>query len=175
MSPSGLRTRAGVVAVSAAALLVAGCGGSQEAVAAADSLPDLSSQGLERIDCLESSVWGDELERAKGPWTQECWRGSPQLPFDQEADDIQYTILAATDAQDVTAVICPEDALYDTAAVACRAAADDAVLYRTVVALTDPLAIVGALPDAPSEAEIDEALVGAQVEILVSTEPVPEE
>lgn len=141
---------------------------------AADNLPDLSVQGLTRMECGASSVWGSELEPASRPYVQECWKGSPELPFDQEAEDIMYTIMAATDARDVSDLVCPEDAFYDTAAVACRAALDGEVLYRTVVALTDPGSVVGALPDEPTEAEIDAALKGADVEVLVATEPAPE-
>lgn len=167
------RTRAGVLAV-VGVIALAACSGSAEAQDAAGNLPNLELQGMTSIDCADSTMWGDDLEPARGPYVQECWRGAPELPFDEEADDIVYSILAASDAVDVTDTVCPEDALYDSAAVACRAAAEGDVLYRVVVALTDPALVVGALPDEPTDEQIDEALAGASVEVLVATEEVPE-
>ncbi len=153
---------------------LAGCSGSGQAQDAADNLPNLEVQGLARIDCADSTVWGGDLEPTRGPYVQECWRGAPELPFDEEADDIMYSILAATDAVDVTDAVCPQDALYASAAVACRAANEGDVLYRVVVALTDPATVVGTLPDEPTDEQIDDALAGAQVEVLVATQEVPE-
>ena len=172
LTPVMRRTAGAVLVAGAAALVLVSCTAASDAGVAAVNLPALSVQYFTLIDCADSVVWGGQLVAPRRPDVQECWTGSPRLPFDEEAQDIMYTILAQTDAVDVSAEICPEDSFYDTAAVACRAAEDGAVRYRVVVALTQPALVLHSLPDEPTEEEIDEALSGATVEVLLATEEV---
>ncbi|GMA34199.1 hypothetical protein [Demequina litorisediminis] len=106
---------------------------------------------------------------------RQCWTGSPETPFVQEADAIIGIITASTDAEEITEFICVDDVIIDTVAFACRAAYDDEVMYRVVVSLPDPESVVSGLPDAPTEEEIAEAVSGAPVQVVVQTEKTPEE
>ncbi|WP_084077976.1 hypothetical protein [Demequina sp. NBRC 110057] len=152
---------------------LAGCTGDTQAERAADQLPDLTVEGLEQVDCDQFSA--QNLDPIEDPYVRECWTGSPETPFAQEADAIIGIIESSTDSEDVTDYICPDDILIDSVAYACRAAYDDEVMYRVVVSLPDPESIVSALPDAPTEDEIEEAVSGAPVQVVVQTEKTPEE
>ncbi|WP_144018605.1 hypothetical protein [Demequina sp. NBRC 110051] len=159
--------------LAAAALAAAGCTGPAQAERAADNLPDLTSDGLTTIDCGE--LQQDALTPVEDPYVRQCWTGAPDVAFDALADDVIGSITSATDAEDVTAFICPDDVIIADVAFACRAAYDDEVMYRVVVSLPDPAAVVDQLPDEPTDAEIEQAAAGQSVEVVVQTEKTPEE
>lgn len=161
------------VALAAAVVVTAGCSGPSQAERAADQLPDLSAEGLTAVAC--SDLQQDPLAPIEDPYVRECWTGSPDVAFDAVADAAIGSIVAATDAEDVTAFICLDDVLIDEVAFACRAAHDDKVTYRVVVSLPDPAAVLKSLPDEPTDDQIAAAAAGRPVEAVVQTERAPEE
>ena len=165
----------GVLAVAAGACMLAltACSGPSQAERAADQLPDLTSDGLTSVDC--GDLQQDALTPVEDPYVRECWTGAPAEAFDALADDVIGSITAATDAEDVTAFICPDDVIIADVAFACRAAYDDEVMYRVVVSLPDPAAVVDQIPDEPTDDQIAQAAAGQPVEVVVQTEKTPEE
>ncbi len=174
MNDAGLRMSVVAAIAAVTAGLVAGCTSNPDADEVAEALPDLSGQSLEQLDCEDSVVWGGTLETVTAPYVEECWTGSPDEPFYDTADAILTEITDATGAEDVSDDVCPEDALYDSAAVACRAAVKGEVMIRVAVALTQPAVAVGNLPDQPTEEQIDQAVSGQAVDVWLGTQPLPE-
>ncbi|WP_144268314.1 hypothetical protein [Demequina sp. NBRC 110055] len=161
------------MALATAVVVTAGCSGPSQAERAADQLPDLSADGFTAVGC--DALQQDALADIEDPYVRECWTGSPDAAFDAVANDVIGSITAATDAEDVTAFICPDDVIIDEVAFACRAAYDDEVMYRVVASLPDPAAVMDQLSEDPTDDEIEQAAAGQPVEVVVQTEKTPEE
>ncbi len=163
--------------VLAAALAVAGCSAPTAADEAREQLPDLSGFGLASFECGTGRALGSDFTPpSDDTYVAQCWAGSATSGIDTLADDVQREVLAATGGEDVSAEACARDASSGSASVACRAVlvtkVDTRVLVRTLVVLADIDALLADLPDNPTDAEIDAALNGADVEVLVGTEPI---
>jgi hypothetical protein len=155
-----------------AALMLAGCSSTEELVDVNESLPDLAELGLESFECGTGVAIGEDFIAPEGEWVAECWRGTPEGRFDDLANQIQVEVLKATAGTDVTGAVCPEDLLNNGDAIACRAAfVPEGTIVRTVVVLSDVEFVLNQIPENPTEADVDAALVGAPVEVLVGTEP----
>jgi len=172
----GASVRVAII-VGVGALALAACSSDADAAAnkAAEALPDLSSQGLTSFECGTGEAVGGTFQKPEAPYKAECWTGSPDTTFLDIANASQDAVILATGGTDVTAEACQEDAFGDGGGIACRAVlvteGDSTVLVRTVVVLTDPNAVIAELPENPTTEQVNEALTGAPLEVLVGTEP----
>jgi hypothetical protein len=158
----------------AAGVVLAGCSGSSVADDVNGALPDLSPLGLETFECGTGEAIGGSFQQPQEGYVAQCWRGAPAGDsFIDVANIVQDEVRLATGGVDATATYCPEDALGDVGGIACRVTeVDSEVLVRTVVILSDIDSVLDGLPDEPTDADVQAALLGAPVEILVGTEPV---
>ena len=170
------RARA-VLVVGACALAFAGCTSSGDAAAeaAADAMPDLSAQGLESFACGDGEAIGGSFQLPTEPYVAKCWKGSPEgATFMDVANASQDSVMLASGGRDVTADVCPEDAFGVGGGIACRAVLvtvdGDTTVVRTVAVLADPGTVLDALPADPTAEQINDALNGAAVEVLVGTQ-----
>ena len=139
------------------------------------ALPDLSPLGLETFECGTGEAIGGSFQQPQDGYVAQCWTGAPAGDtFIDVANAVQDEVRLATEGVDATAVYCPEDALGDVGGIACRVTeVDGEVLVRTVVILSDIGAVLDDLPEEPTDQDVQAALEGAEVEVLVGTEPVP--
>ncbi|MGC4174938.1 hypothetical protein [Demequina sp.] len=171
------RTLGAAVLVCAATLALAACGGSDDdaaATAAADALPDLTSQGLVSFPCGDGAAIGGTFQAPEDPWVAECWKGSPDKTFIDIANASQDAIMLASGGTDISADVCPDDAFGVGGGIACRAVLvtvdGHSAVVRTVAVLADPGTVLDGLPDEPTADQVNEALEGAAVEVLVGTQ-----
>lgn len=168
------------VIVGLGALALAACSSSSDeaAKAAAEALPDLSAQGLESFACGDGEAIGGTFQAPEDPYVAECWKGAPEGTFLDVANQSQDAVLAETGGVNITSDVCPEDAFGVGGGIACRATlvteGDSSVVVRTVVVVVNPEDVLADLPDDPSQGELEEALKGAEVEVLVGTQPTTE-
>ncbi len=155
------------------AVALAGCSSTPRV-----DLPDLSGMGLAPAAC------DDTVQLAGIPTDQpgaelQCWTGSPGDGFIATADAIRDVLVEDTAGEDVSGALCWSDTLTDTEGSACRAVlvggVDDGVVVSAVVALRDPAEVTAGLPDDPSEEQVTTAIAGADVEVLVFSEPASAE
>ncbi|WP_062289107.1 hypothetical protein [Demequina phytophila] len=165
----------GVAAAVLAAATLTACGSSTPDT----ELSDLSGLGLTAADCSDT-VQMAGIESDDPGAVVECWTGSPEDGLIATADATLAQLLADNpDGDDVTEALCWDDTLTDAEASACRAilvgSTSDGAVVSAVLALKDPAAVIGAISDDPTEAEIEEALTGAEIEVLVFSEPAASE
>lgn len=170
--------RAATAALALAAVL-AGCSGNDQTLAAevTSQLPSLEDQGFTTFVCGEGEAIGASFQQpAEGDFAAQCWKASPSGTFLDAANTAQDKVIDATGGINFTSSACPEDAFGAGGGIACRATLverdGEQVLVRVVAVLADPRAVLGDLPQDPTQAQIEEALAGAKVEILVGTEPL---
>ncbi|WP_156162340.1 hypothetical protein [Demequina iriomotensis] len=165
----------GLAAAVLAAAALAACGASTPDT----ELPDLSGLGLASTPCEDTEqmagIVADQPDAVLA-----CWTGAPEDGFVDAADAVLDLVLAANpDAEDVTGALCWDDTVTDAEASACRAVLvgdlEDGSIVSAVVALADPAGVVGGISDEPTEDEVAEALAGADVEVLVFSEPAAAE
>ena len=173
----GRAARAAVL-IGVAALALAACSPHDAAAAkkAASELPDLTSLGLTTFPCGDGKAIGGSFQAPKDPYVAECWKGSPQgKTFLDIANSAQDAAILSTGGENITADVCAADALSAGGGIACRAVlvtqGKSSVVVRTVVVLANPDAVLNGLPDKPTQEQINKALVGAAVEVLVGTQP----
>jgi len=168
------------VLIGVGALALAACSSNDKAAqTVAEQLPDLTSLGLTQFTCGEGDAIGGSFQAPEEPYVAECWKGSPDKTYLDVANSAQDAVILATGGVNITDDVCPEDSLTELGGIACRAAlvgeGDSGVIVRTVVVLADPEATLGDLPDNPTQDQINEAITGAAVEVLVGTEPAIQE
>jgi hypothetical protein len=172
----GAAARTAIV-VGVGALMLSACSSDTDAAAkaAAEALPDLTEQGLEPFTCGEGDAIAGTFQVPEAPYVAECWKGAPDATFLDVANETQDAVLAATGGTNITAEVCPEDAFGVGGGIACRAVlvteGDSTVIVRTVSIVANAEEVLAVLPQDPSQDELEEALKGAQVEVLVGTEP----
>ncbi|WP_062464262.1 hypothetical protein [Demequina soli] len=143
------------------------------------TLPDLSGLGLEAVSCDDTTkMAGIGAEAADAEVA--CWTGTPDGTFITTADAILKDLLADNaGGEDVSKALCWDDSVNGDDASACRAIlvgdVTDGMIVSTVVALKDPAAVLGGLSDNPTDDEVAKALTGADVEVLVFSEPAADE
>ncbi|MDN4476492.1 hypothetical protein QQX09_11565 [Demequina sp. SYSU T00192] len=169
------RRIAGVAAAVLAAAALTACG-----TALPDTeLSDLTALGLESVPC-EDTVQMAGIQSDDDQAVIECWTGAPDDGIIATADAVLEALLADNaGAEDVSAALCWDDTVTDAEASACRAIlvgdTTDGAVVSAVLALKDPGAVIGELPDAPTDDEVEAALAGADVEVLVFSEPASSE
>ena len=175
---SGASARTAAVAIVIAGML-AGCSGANDTLAAqvTGQLPDLTENGFTSFTCGDGEAIGDSFQQPEGgDFDAVCWKGAPAGTYLDAANTAQDRVIEATGGTNVTAEVCPEDALSAAGGIACRAVRVDkdgeTVLVRTVAVLADPTEVLGALPADPTQEQIQAALAGAKVELLIGTEPL---
>jgi hypothetical protein len=171
----GAAARAAIVVCAVAATL-AGCSSDSDALAnkVAGELPDLTADGLTTFECGSGQAIGGSFQSPADPYVAQCWKGSPDKTFQDVANSVADDVALATGGQNVTSDVCPDDALSAAGGIACRAAlvtdGDQSVLVRTVVVLADPETVLKDLSENPTQDQINEAVTGAAVEVLVGTQ-----
>jgi hypothetical protein len=146
---------------------------------ASDGFPDLADQGLELFECGQGDAIGEDFQPPEdAEYQADCWAGSTGEPYYAVANSIVDDLVIATEGTDVSAQACPEDVLNASGGVACRAVLvegdGDDVLVRIVTVLSDLEGVLSALPEEPTDADVDAVLVDAPIEVLIGTEPLPE-
>ncbi|WP_062303863.1 hypothetical protein [Demequina subtropica] len=169
-----MRVAAGALAALALAAGLAGCSSPTDT-----DLPDLSGLGLTSTSC-EDTVQMSGIATGEEDAVLECWVGSPEATFLDTADSILDLLLDANgSAEDVSGALCWSDTVTDAEASACRAVlvgdTESGTLVSAVVSLVDPADVIGAISDDPADAEVEAALAGAALEVLVFSEPVSAE
>ncbi|WP_062299170.1 hypothetical protein [Demequina maris] len=170
-----IRRIVGAAAAVLAAATLSACGSSLPDT----ELSDLSGLGLESVPC-EDTVQMAGIQSDDAEAVIECWTGAPDDGLLATADAVLAALLADNDgAEDVTAALCWDDTVTDAEASACRAIlvgdTTDGAVVSAVLALKDPGAVIGELSDDPTDAEVEAALAGADVEALVFSEPASSE
>lgn len=170
------RAAAGALAL-LAGLFLTGCSTADtNADIVGGMLPELGRLGLERIECADGAALGEVFIAPESPYVAECWQGARESAFTITAHEVHDAVLAATQGIDVTDMACPKDVFNATAGIACRATyvgeEGNNVLVRVIVVLADPSGVVATMPASPGPEDIENALTGAQIEVLVGTEPV---
>ncbi|WP_156165113.1 hypothetical protein [Demequina silvatica] len=165
----------GVAAAVLAAATLTACGSSTPDT----ELSDLSGMGLTATDCADT-VQMSGIESEDPDAVVECWTGSPEDGLIATADATLAQLLADNpDGEDVTEALCWTDTVTDAEASACRAilvgSTSDGAVVSAVLALKDPAAVIGELSDSPTDAEVEDALAGAAIEVLVFSEPASSE
>ena len=157
--------------------MLAGCSGGSDAAAktVADQLPDLTSLGLTSFECGSGDAIAGSFQAPAAPFVAECWEGSPAgKTFLDIANSTQDAVMSATGGVNVTDDACPADSLSAAGGISCRAVlvteGDSTVLVRTVVVLADPSTTLAGLPQDPTQDQVNEAIAGAPVEVLVGTQ-----
>lgn len=165
------------IVIGAGVALLAGCSSDSDAAAntVAEQLPDLTSLGLTSFECGSGDAIAGSFQAPESPYVAECWEGSPaSKSFLDIANSTQDAVISATGGVNVTEDACPEDSLSAAGGIACRAAlvteGDSTVLVRTVVVLADPSTTLADLPQNPTQDQVNEAIAGAPVEVLVGTQ-----
>jgi len=165
-----------LAALVGATLALAACSGPSAAESVKGELPDLTSKGFTSFECGTGKAIGGSFQAPTDPqFEAQCWTGSPQDEFRDIANSVQDDVTLATSGQDVTGDVCPADSLTTQGGIACRAVlvtkGDTSVLVRTVVILADPATALAKLPANPTQDQIHSLLKGADLEVLVGTEP----
>lgn len=167
-----------VAALGAGVLALAGCTSQSVAERVGGQLPDLAEYGYEQFECGTGVTIGELFKAPEEPYRAQCWRGAKDDPFTWVADDLRTALVQATGGVDASSVACPKDVLNETAGVACRAVyvgtEGDDVLVRVIVTLPDIDAVIAKVPEDPTPDDVVNALYGADVEVLIGTEPIPE-
>ena len=163
------RARARVAATGAAALALAGCSSVPDV-----ELPDIADLGLEPIACADTATMGGLP--IDGDDTQaECWIGTPEDGFIRVADSVRDLLLESTGGEDITEALCWDDTLTDVEGSACRAVlvgdTESGAVASVIIAMTDAAAVTADLADEPSEEDVDAAISGAEIEVMVFSEP----
>lgn len=158
------------------AVALSACSGPSAAQSVKTELPDLTSKGLASFECGTGKAIGGSFQAPTDPqFVAECWTGAPADEFRDVANSIQDAVLQATSGQDVTGDVCAADSLTTQGGIACRAVlvskGGTSVIVRTVVVLADPGKALADLPANPTQDQIHALLKGAQIEVLVGTEP----
>jgi hypothetical protein len=184
MKPSAMSNRRAsrallAAALAASALLLAGCS-SEPPVAetVASQLPDLSEYGYTEFECGSGVTINDDFISPEPPYVAHCWKGAQDDPFVWVADDLKTSVVQATEGVDATAQACAEDVLNEAAGIACRAVyvgkEGNEVLVRIIVTLADIDAVMAKVPgENPTSEDVVAALAGADLEVLIGTEPIP--
>ncbi|WP_296666281.1 hypothetical protein [Demequina sp.] len=164
-----LRASLALGGILASAVLLTACTSIPEV-----DLPDLAALGLDPVSCEDTvQMAGIAAEGAESQL--ECWAGSPESGYIVTAESILALLVDSTGGDDVSEALCWEDTLTDTEGSACRAvlvgSTEDGAVVSAVVALEDPSAVTGDLGDAPSDDEVAAAISGADIEVLVFSEP----
>lgn len=163
-----------------AAVLLSGCAsGPSVAETVPDQLPDLAAQGYTAFECDQSAVFGADFVEPSAPYVAQCWTGAPDDPFVWVANDLLDEVVLATEGVDVSQQACAKDVLNETTGIACRAVyvgeEGNDVLVRIIVTLADAAAVLGQVPEEDVTADdVIAALTGAELEVLIGTEPIPE-
>jgi hypothetical protein len=165
---SSTARRGAAVAAAAFALTLAGCS-SEPSVAetVAGQLPDLSEYGYTEFECGTGTTIDDAFIVPEEPYVAHCWKGTQEDPFPWVADDLMTGIIQDTEGINATAQACDEDVLNEAAGIACRAvyvgSEGNDVLVRVIVTLSEN----------PTSEDVIAALAGAELEVLIGTEPIP--
>ncbi|WP_062313641.1 hypothetical protein [Demequina rhizosphaerae] len=170
-----IRRPAGVAAAALVAATLSACGSSIPDT----ELSDLSGLGLEKVECADT-VQMAGIESDDDEAVIECWTGAPDAGLLATADAVLELLLADNSgAEDVSAALCWDDTVTDAEASACRAIlvgdTTDGAVVSAVLALKDPVSVIGELSDDPTDDEVESALAGADVEVLVFSEPASSE
>ena len=166
-----------VLAAGAAIAMLAGCT-SSSAVAeeVGTQLPSLESMGFTEFECGTGDNIDQTFELPEAPYVVQCWEGTPEDPFVTVAETILTEVITATQGADVSDKACPADVLNETAGIACRAvyvgSEGDDVLVRILVTVVNIDEVIAKLPAEPTADDVVIALKGAEVEVLIGTEPV---
>lgn len=172
------RGATGLALAAATMLGVAGCSAEPPvAQTVATQLPDLTSQGLEAFDCGSGAVIAENFTQPQEPYKAQCWKGNPDTPFTQMASIIAREVADATGGLDVTTQACPADVLNAQEGIACRAVyvgeQGNDTLVRVIVVIADLEAVLSKVPEfSPTPDDVTNALVGADIEVLVGSEPL---
>jgi hypothetical protein len=176
---SSTARRGAAVAAAALALTLAGCS-SEPSVAetVAGQLPDLSEYGYTEFECGTGTTIDDAFIVPEEPYVAHCWKGTQEDPFPWVADDLMTGIIQDTEGTNATAQACDEDVLNEAAGIACRAvyvgSEGNVVLVRVIVTLSDIEAVMAKVPaENPTSEDVIAALAGAELEVLIGTEPIP--
>jgi hypothetical protein len=169
--------RTAALAVGGALALAACSSGPPASELALAGMPDLSSDGFERIECSEGAVLGEAfVANEDTDYRAECWTGASELPFFEFADETVADIILAIDGEDFSFMICPVDVLSERGGVACRAAVvgeeGDEAAVRVLVVVSELEKVLSELEEGDTNDEIRAVLAGQSVEILIRTEPV---
>jgi hypothetical protein len=179
VSAHPLRFLAVSITAVAVALTLAGCSSEPDvAESVAGQLPDLSEYGYTEFECGTGVTINEDFVKPEAPYTATCWEGAQDDPFVWVADDLKASVIQATEGVDATAQACAEDVLNETAGIACRAvyvgSKGNEVLVRIIVTLSDIDAVMAKVPaENPTSEDVIGALAGADIEVLIGTEPIP--
>ena len=166
-----------VLAAGAAIAMLAGCTSSTAtAEEVGTQLPSLESMGFTAFECGTGDNIDHTFDLPEDPYVAQCWEGAPQDPFVTVAESILTEVMLATTGADVSDKACPADVLNETAGIACRAvyvgSDGDDVLVRILVTVVNIEDVIAKLPAEPTQDDVLVALQGAQLEVLIGTEPV---
>lgn len=169
------RRVATAIALVTGALALAGCSAPVAETVGA-KLPDLSEYGYAEFACAEGTTFGETFQAPEEPYRAQCWEGTQNDPFVWVADDLRTSVSQETGGVDASAQACPDDVLNEVSGIACRAVyvgkEGDEVLVRIIVVLSDIEAVMAKLPEEPTSDDVIQSLYGADVEVLIGTEPV---
>lgn len=167
-------------AIAASAFALAGCSSEPPiAETVAGQLPDLTEYGYAAVECGTGTAINEDFIAPEAPYVAQCWEGAQDDPFVWVVDDLKVSVIQATEGVDASAQACAEDVLNETAGIACRAVyvGEDGndVLVRIIVALADIDAVMAKVPaEDPTSEDVIAALAGAELEVLIGTEPIPD-
>jgi hypothetical protein len=176
-----MTARSRIAAVAVAAVVALAACGTPASERAIEAFPDLSDEGFTQFECGTGDAIGAQFQPPQDEqFGAQCWSGAPGKPYTDYANDVVDQVVVETEGLDVSASVCPEDLLSQTSAVACRAVQVEGegegedVLLRIVVLLRNLDDVLAALPEEPTPEQITAVLEGADIELLVGTEPLPE-